>query len=111
MSLDLRPPISACFAAFGVAATVTRPPRDDAPITTTGVWITPLTPELPGGMGLQRREIRRVLALRRDQVPTVPRGTIISAPEYAGQTPKTWRVDGYELEEADHHRVIVVLDA
>lgn len=105
---DFRVPISTLLAAFGVPATVTRPAPDDDPIATTGVWVSPIPDDVPVGMEFQRRERRRVLALDRDAVPTVPRGTVITAPERDSEHAQTWRVDSLEQEDADHHRVRVV---
>src|SRR5262245_63022428 len=44
----------------------------------------------------QRRDRRRLLALNRDVVPTVPRGTVIVAAEREGDDEKTWRVERSE---------------
>jgi hypothetical protein len=38
----------------------------------------------------------------------MPRGTSVVAPEQAGATAKTWKVDGLERVEADAWRVILV---
>lgn len=103
LALDLN------LSAHGVDVTVTRPVPDDEPIEARGIWLTPTTEGLPIGSELTRREPRRVLALRRADVPTVPRGTLIVAPEKAGdEDTLEWRVDGFEHYEADHVRVIVV---
>ena len=91
---------------LSVPATVT-PPNSSA-ITTTGVWSVPTLPDTPAAAAFNRGEIRRVMALKRADVPTVPRGTLISAPEKPGGTASTWRVDGIELVEADHRKVIVI---
>lgn len=114
MPADVRVPFGLLMEAFGVDATVTIPGGD--PIATAGVWILPSTPEFPsneelgGGYGgnFQRREPKRVLALSRDAVPTVPRGTDVIAPERAGDAPRAWMVDALEHVDADHTRVLVV---
>lgn len=103
---DLRVPLDPLFRAFGVAVTVT-PPGEDA-IETTGVWVSPLTETWPAGLDLERSEPRHVLALRRDEVASVPRGTVVVAPEQGGGDDQTWRVDGIERVESDHHRVVLV---
>lgn len=104
LALDLN------FSAHGVDAVVTRPAPDDEPVETRGIWITPLTEDAPVNAAFARREPRRILALKRSEVPTVPRGTGIQAPEKAGDDPVGWRVDGMDRIEADHQRVIVVRD-
>jgi len=105
---DIRVPMDPALEAFGVPATVTRPAPDHEPIETSVIWVTPITDDVPGGMEFQRKERRRVLVLDRNAVPTVPRGTVIVAAERLGEVERTWRVDGLELEDADHHRVRVV---
>ncbi len=95
------------FGAFSVSGTVTRPAPDDTPITATLVWQTPTTEELFGG---QHREPKRVIVIRRDQVPTVPRGTQIVAPLTPTGTPQPWRVDGLERLEDSIGRYLVIPD-
>jgi len=96
------------FDAFSVPATV-RPPGADS-IETSGVWVTSTTEGRPGYGDLQRREMVRVLALKRAEVPSVPKGTAILAPETADGDVLRWRVDGFEVVEADCLRVVVVPD-
>src|SRR5688572_24736493 len=85
------------FDAHGVPATVTRPfPDDGTPIVTRGIWVTPglsrpFTEAFPSDFALQRREPERVMALSRAEVPAVPRGTRIDAPEQLGGVVKAWR--------------------
>ena len=98
------------FAAHGFPITVTRPYPDDEAIETRGIWVLPLTVDGPSQQEFTRRDPNRVIALRKDEVETVPRGTIIDAPEYSGGTARRWRVEGPERIEADHVRVLVVAD-
>ena len=97
------------LAAHGVPITsITRPMPDNEPIVgVRGIWLPPLVEDPPVGRELQRREPRRVLVLRRADVPTVPRGTVIVAPEKAGDPDSTWEVDGTDRLEADRVHVIV----
>lgn len=98
------------LAAHGVAATVTRPAPDDTPIDTTAIWQTePNQDAQPFGSDFIKTEPRRVLALPRSDVPTVPRGTLIVAPEATGGANKNWRADGLERTTADTWRVLVAL--
>lgn len=94
--------------AHGVPVVVTRPAPDDTPISTRGIWLTPVTDSVPGGLDLRHRDPIRIMALSRTAVPTVPRGTVIIGPEQAGGTDRTWRVDGTDRVEADTVRVIVI---
>jgi len=102
LALDLN------LAAHGVDMVVTLPGA--AGIETRGIWVTTIAEDMPGGGDFQRREPRRVMALSRADVATVPRGTVIYGPEKGGdeEEPRYWRVDGTERVEADHTRVIVV---
>lgn len=105
---DRRPSIAAALSAFGVPATVTRPAPDNVPISTSGIWMSPVLFGAPGGNDLQRIELRRVFAVTRDAVPTVPRGTRIDAAERDGDVVQSWRVDELAGADPDHVRVLVV---
>ena len=85
----------------GVPAIVTRPPPNDAPITTRGIWLRPLPDGQPVGTDYRNRQPRKVLVLARDQVPTVPKGTLIVAPDKMGGPNVNWQVDNYDPEAAD----------
>ncbi len=98
----------AIFGVMGVAATVTRPEPDDAPITTTATWVSPSTEDAIDGFDLQRREPRSVLALRFADVPTVPRGTTIVVAPMTGGAAIRWRVDGVDRLESDLGRYVVI---
>jgi hypothetical protein len=96
------------FDAFGVPATVTRPAPDHAAIETTATWVPEFTEDAPAGGGFARREPRRILALLRSAVPTVPLKTIVLAPLVLDGVVQRWRVDGLMSTDAEHHRVVVV---
>lgn len=98
------------FSTHGLDATVTRPYPDDTAIATRAIWLLPLTEDAVDGSELQRKEPRRLLALRRDEVPTVPRGTIVDVPEWGSDVGARWRVDGVDRIDPDHTRVVVVAD-
>lgn len=98
------------LSAHGVDVTVVRPGPEDEPIDTRGIWVTPITETVPSAFEFQRQEPRRVMALSRALVPTVPSKTYIWAPEKSGDAVQRWRVDGIDRQEADHVRVIVVAD-
>lgn len=89
------------FQAHGVPAYVSG-------VSTRIVWLTPATEILPVGNDAHRAEPRRVMAIRSDEVLSVPRGTIISVTEHGQDFPGAWRVDGIERIEPDHVRVVVV---
>lgn len=103
------------FDVLGVPATVTRPWPDDTAIETRGIWVTPgltrpFLEAVPSEFDIQRRDRHRVIALKVSDVPTVPKGTRIEMAERDGDDPLTWRVDGTEYADADHRRVVVVLE-
>lgn len=97
-------------ATHGVTATVTRPAPDNTPIATTGIWeVAPKDDSQPYGTDFRKVDRRRVMALARADLPTLPRGTTIVAPETLDGENKTWVVDGLERVDADTWRVIVLL--
>lgn len=93
------------FSAFGVAATVTVP--GGPPVATTVVWMAPVQEDLPVGHDLQRREPRRVLVVRRVDVPALPRGSVIVAAERGATVARPWKVDGIDAADGDQFRAIV----
>lgn len=100
--------LTANLAAHGVSATVTRPSPDNAPVTLTGIWLTPITEEqLPAGRDFLRSDPRRIFAIPKSALTGVPRNSLIVAAE-PGQASRTWRADGYERADADHWRVVLV---
>jgi len=103
--------LAANLAVHGVAATVTRPHPDGAPIATRVIWPTPLHDEsMPVGRDFPRRDARRVLAVPRAACPTLPRNTFIDAPEAtaAAAPVRRWQVDSIEQATADHYQAAVV---
>jgi hypothetical protein len=94
------------FGVHGVAAVVT-PPGGPA-VATLVIWLTPSTEAVPAGSDFARRESKRILAIRRDEVPEVPRGTMITTAEPTLSTPDSWRVDAMDSVYPDHYRVVVV---
>jgi hypothetical protein len=100
--------LSLNFELLGLEASVTRPAPDDTPIATRGIWVDPVTEDVPVGLDLQRRIAKKVMALPRADVPTAPRGTVIvMAERHAPSLPRTWRVDELVHQAEDHTRVLV----
>jgi hypothetical protein len=106
--MDARVDFEPLLEAFGVPATVTRPAPDDDPIETVGIWLQPLNLDEPAGSSFTRRATIRVFAIRKDDVPTMPLGTTVEAAERAGDTVRTWKVDGTDMEDPDHIRALLV---
>lgn len=94
------------FDLQGVPATVTLPGQ--AAIDTRVFLLGKLMEDNPVGKDFERREPRRVIAIKRDVVANVPRGTIIVAPEKPGGTERSWQIDGMQSTERDHYRIIVI---
>ena len=107
---DYRVQMDSITAAFGVPVTLQWPAPDDITFRATGVWVPEFTQDAPQAGGNARREPRRILALRRDQVSMVPQRTRIVAPDIGGGAVKGWRVDTVDHTDADHHRVVLVRD-
>jgi hypothetical protein len=57
---------------------------------------------------MARKEVHHVMAIRRDDVPMVPRGTLIAVTEHLQTLPNLWRVDSQESTYPDHTRVWVI---
>src|SRR5678810_565487 len=93
------------FSAHGKDATVRRPPPDDDEIETRIIWMTAAQDLHPD---FQRRDPVRILAIRRDHVPTAPGGTVITTSEWGTTIETTWRVDGLLEKHPDHIKVAVV---
>lgn len=110
--MDLRVGFDVIAGTFGVPATVTVPGLPV--ISTTAAWVPSQTDDYPeafstrGDKSPKRREPRRVLALSRAAVPSIPIGALISAPEQRGGAICAWRVDGFDRLEPDVVRVVVV---
>jgi hypothetical protein len=100
--------MSAFLDILGLEATVTRPAPDDDPIATTVIWVAPQPMEVPIGGDFQRQEPLRVLVIPFSDVPTVPSGTRIEAPEEKGLASRTWKTEGEARREYDHVRVVVI---
>lgn len=99
-------------SVHGVPATVTRvAPASTTPITTTVLWPSapPLQEDPAYGVDFSRKGPRRVMAISRVDVPTLPIGSTVVAPEQPDGANVTWRVDGLERIEANTWRAIVML--
>lgn len=99
-------------AAHGVAATVTRPAPDQAPIVTRGVWITtPLEEPRAFGSVYARNTPRRVFAMAKSAVPTLPIGTTIVAADRVGGSVKVWKVDGLDPQVVPEQWRAILIEA
>lgn len=110
MAIDTRPDFGDAQSVMGVAGVIRRPEPDSTPIDSVVVWLTHqslLTPDQ--GMRIGRREPSRTACISRVDVPTVPRGTILEAPEFEGADVRRWKVEALEAEEYDHVRARVIL--
>jgi len=94
------------FGTHGIPAVVTPPDAD--PVETRIIWLSPTTDSPPTGNEVRRADARRVMAIRRDDVPAVPRGTVIEVTEHLLTDPALWKSDAMEEVFSDHHRVVVL---
>ena len=90
---------------------VLRPKGRPDVITTKGVWLTTDLVSRPSDADYGRAERRFVMALKRSDAPYVPRESKIEAPEVEGGAIKGWIVDGFEGEEVDQRRVLLIPDS
>lgn len=97
------------FATHGVPATVTLPGAPAVPpITTRVIWLTPVPLQSPVGASFTRTEAQRIVAIPRDDVAEVPRGTLLAVTEPFQAAPVAWKVDGIDEVRADHYRAVVL---
>lgn len=108
--MDLRPPLALAMHVFGVPATVTVGGQD--PVDTSVVWILTQMDRAPAGSEFARLERARVGVISKDDVPALPRGSIIEAPERFGGPVESWEVDSPWSADPtvhpDEHRVLVL---
>lgn len=87
------PPVAPFLAALSVPATVIRPAPHNTPIPTQAIWLEDRNDPQPYGTDFHLRAPRRVLAIPRADVPELPAGSTIAAPEVSGGPVKTWSRD------------------
>lgn len=108
--MDLRPPLRIALRVFGVPATVEV--AGQTPVETSVIWILTQMDRAPAGSEFQRIEPVRIAVVDKTAVPTLPRGSVIDAPERAGDTVASWEVDGPWATDPtvhpDEHRVLVL---
>lgn len=106
---DLRPSIGQALDAFGLDAVVT--PPGGSPVSTRVIWLPPITVEHPVGGEFRRAEVRRVLAMPLEGLGEVPRGTVVTAPEFEGADAADWKIDDAQRIDFDHYRAVVLPSA
>jgi hypothetical protein len=89
---------------FGVPATVQIP--NGPPVETTIIWLDPTTEQAPGQGELRRAEQHKACAIKRSDLPAVPRGTVITI--FEGGINYRWKVDSSVALPSDRHHVLVV---
>jgi hypothetical protein len=104
---DRRPPIAAAIRAFGFTAQVYLP-GVLTPVSSGAFWLSTRTSEQPDGEGFARAEGIRVLVIPLSAVGAVPRGTVVSCPEFKGEPAASWRVEQSTRVDFDHHRCTVI---
>ncbi len=104
--MDLRPPLSLAMDAFSVSAVVTV--KFQNPVNTRGIWLPPEFAGFDIGDEYHGRAPKRIMSISKADVPTIPRGTTIVAPEAAGEDAKTWEVEESALVQNDQHDVVLI---
>ena len=104
---DRRPTIESALDAFSELGAVVTPPGGTA-VETRAFWLSAVTEDYPSGADQRRAEPRRRLVIPLDGVTQLPRGTLVTVPEYRGAVPATWKVDEAERIDHDHYRLVVV---
>lgn len=94
------------FGTHGISATVTLPGWPG--VSTKIIWLTPVSEERPASADFARHDAKRSMAIRRDDVPSVPLGTTVAVTEHLQESPSFWVVDSMDAIFQDHHRVVVV---
>ena len=93
------------FDTHGIPITVN--PVDGFPVETTGIWLVPETEQLPGTSDFQKSNARRVMAIRSDLVPLVPRKSTINVPR-ENLLDEVWSVDAVDTIDRDHYHLTLV---
>lgn len=104
---DLRPSLDPVFSLFGVDATIPYPTGVAGPLTVRAVPLSYRPTDVPLGTDVRDPQYRIVFAFRRTDVETLPRGTVIEAPEREGGAVVTWRVETLAHIDAEELRVVV----
>lgn len=104
--MDTRPPLEAFEGPMGTSAAITRPWEN--PISTMVIWLGPLAEEVPFGKEYSRRGARELMAVRKDEVPELQRGSIVVASGPPGDTVRNWQVDSIDRADRDYHYAVVV---
>lgn len=103
------------LGAFGQPATVQI--LGSPAIETSVMWLPQQVDRQPDGV-FARVSSRRILVLRRDEVPDLPRGArVVVGDPPDGSMTRTWIVDGPispadydQIQGFDHYRVLMVPD-
>lgn len=106
--MDIRPPVRAALDAFGGPALVKLPGAAGDFVETSAFWLPSLTSTTPVGEEFARTEQKRFLVIPTEAVLEVPRGTIITFPEFEGQPATDWQVEESDKLDFDCHRCTVI---
>ena len=107
--VDLRPSLEPALRAFAPSELAqVLVPGGGASVPTRAFWLPLTTEPVPSGGELRRSEPRRVIVVPKSTIPKLPRGTIISIPEYEGAVASDFKVDSLEHSGHDEHRAVVV---
>jgi len=104
--MDIRPALEAFEGPMGTQAVVTEPWVK--PISTQIIWLGPLEEESPIGTEYAKRGARELMAVRKDEVPELQRGSIINAAGPPRDIVRDWQVDSITRSDRDYFFAVVV---
>lgn len=93
------------FSVAGIPATLQGP--WESPLEGRIVWLRNLEEDAPYGTQYAKVGARRRMAIQRDGVTNIPKGSIVTAPEEIGAEATDWQVDGTEEVTRTHFLVAV----
>ena len=96
------------FDTHGIPVTVT--PLNDFPVEAKGIWLLPETEQLPSGSDFQRSNAKRIMAIRVDAVPGIPRKSTVTI-AVPDDFDEVWIVDGIPIIDTDHYHVTLVRES
>ena len=90
-----------------LAVDITVTPPSESAVETVGLWLEPEFREGPSG-SFGRGESRRQMAIRKSDVASTPRLTLVDAPLITGGTILNWRVDTVDDDDNNKHVVVLI---
>ena len=100
----------AAFDAFAIDVELLQGGSIAETKTVGGIWTQPVTETDLGGLDVQSDRPSRILALRREDAPTITRGDRLRTRDGYNGRSRVFRVDGFHEIFSDHYRLSLVPD-